>query len=202
MYQVTYTASTGWGNWQNLGGSLEGGFNATYVPQASSTAALIVSTAEGQEGYTDDPAGTYCNKYTFYWGAGSTLNCAKGTSSEEWCSDFAAWVWEMSGVSLTYGSVEGQDVNGQVYHFYLWGVAHGTWHAVGSGYTPQPGDLAVYGLDTSTQYAAHIAVVTSYTPGDAGPNAVNGDYNYDVQYVTDETSNTGSGNNLAGYVSP
>jgi hypothetical protein len=37
MYQVTYTASTGWGNWQNLGGSLEGGFNATYVPAAGTT---------------------------------------------------------------------------------------------------------------------------------------------------------------------
>ena len=35
MYQVTYTPSTGWGNWQNLGGVLRGGFNATYVPPAS-----------------------------------------------------------------------------------------------------------------------------------------------------------------------
>jgi hypothetical protein len=36
-YQDTYTPSGGWGTWQNLGGGLQGGINATYVaPPASS----------------------------------------------------------------------------------------------------------------------------------------------------------------------
>ena len=51
-------------------------------------------------------------------------------------------------------------LNGDSASFYVWGIDHGTWHPVGSGYTPQPGDVAVYGLDTSAVTAVHVAVVT------------------------------------------
>jgi hypothetical protein len=31
-YQETYTPSAGWGSWQNLGGTLQGGISAVYIP--------------------------------------------------------------------------------------------------------------------------------------------------------------------------
>ena len=67
------------------------------------------------------------------------------------------------------------DLNAASASFYLWGVAHHTWHLVGSGYVPQPGDVAVYGLDLQTLQAQHVAVVISYSPGARGPDVVNGD---------------------------
>ena len=54
-------------------------------------------------------------------------------------------------------------------------MAKGTWHPVGSAYVPQPGDVAVYGLDPASLFAAHVAVVVGYQPGQRGPIAVNGD---------------------------
>ena len=55
--------------------------------------------------------------------------------------------------------------------FYVWGTDHGTWHPVGSGYVPQPGDVAVYGLDTSAVTAVHVAVVVGTTGDDARPTS-------------------------------
>ena len=43
------------------------------------------------------------------------------------------------------------------------------------GYTPQPGDVAVYGLDTSAVTAVHVAVVIAATGNDAAPDVINGD---------------------------
>jgi hypothetical protein len=80
---------------------------------------------------------------------------------------------------------------------------------VGSGYTPKPGDVAVYGLDTTTLVAAHGVIVISYALGSRGPDAINGDgdrtgfsvieigngeYRADVGSKIDTT--------LSGYVSP
>jgi hypothetical protein len=134
--------------------------------------ARIVSISEGQVGYRTDPSHSYCNKFSAYWDVGSS--CGGGLRAEEWCADFAAWVWRQAGVQFTYSFTTG-DINPRAASFYQWAVAHGTWHPVGSGYRPQPGDVAVYGLDATTGVAAHVAVVTSYTSGDRGPNVVNGD---------------------------
>ncbi len=204
MYQDTYTPSGGWGTWQNLGGGLQGGINVAYVG-ASSVTSAIVSTAESQVGYTDNPADTYCNKYSNYWGVGSTSGCGSGTRSEEWCADFAAWVWRTAGVSFTYGFGSG-DIDAAAASFYQWGAANGTWHAAGSGYTPQPGDAVIYGLNSAGTSADHVAIVTSYTAGDAGPNVVNGDFGLSsgddgVKAGTDQTTATGS-DGISGYVSP
>ncbi len=54
-------------------------------------------------------------------------------------------------------------LNGDSASFYVWGTDHGTWHPVGSGYVPQPGDVAVYGLDTTAVTAVHVAVVVGTT---------------------------------------
>lgn len=93
---------------------------------------------------------------------------------EEWCADFAAWVWQQAGAAVTYQYING-DLNSSSASFYEWGVAHRTWHPVGSGYVPRPGDVAVYGLDIESLVAQHVAIVTGYTPGERGPDVVNGD---------------------------
>jgi hypothetical protein len=110
----------------------------------------------------------------------------------------------MAGVSFTYGFGAG-DINAGSASFYQWGVAHGTWHAAGSGYTPRPGDAVIYGLNSAGTDADHVAIVTSYTPGEAGPNVVNGDWwssgNGGVVAANDQTTATGS-DGISGYVTP
>jgi hypothetical protein len=178
----------------------------TAPPTTSTIGAQIVGIAEGQVGQEDSPSGTFCNQYSAYWGSGS--DCGNGNYAEAWCADFAAWAWAQAGVSFTYAWETG-DINGGAISFYNWAVANGSWHPAGSGYTPQPGDVVVYAQDTS--YAQHAAVVTSYTPGDAGPNVVDGDWwsfdggsNGGVAAATDQSIVVANGVTypILGYASP
>jgi hypothetical protein len=175
-------------------------------PPLSPLRARIVSIAQGQLGYRTDPPDTYCNKFSAYWYAGVD-DCDNDNLDEEWCADFAAWVWKQAGAEVTYELAPG-DLNGDSASFYLWGTEHGTWHPVGSGYTPQPGDVAVYGLDTSAVTAVHVAIVTADTGDDAAPDVVNGDGDrtgYSVVEVGDHQGSAdvkGNGAPLSGYVSP
>jgi hypothetical protein len=175
-------------------------------PRLTPQQARIVSLADSQLGYRTDPPDTYCNRFSAYWHAGAT-DCPNSNRDEQWCADFAAWVWRQAGISFDYGLGPGE-INAASVSLYLWGVAHHTWRPVGSGYVPRAGDIAVYGLDFQTMEAQHVAVVVSYTTGARGPNVVNGDgerTGFSVvevgedQYKADLTSNGGQ---LAGYVSP
>jgi len=172
----------------------------TSVPQ--SLRLRIIQSAAGQIGYQDTPAGTYCNPYTAFWGAGSP--CGNGTSSEQWCADFATFIWHAAGVSFQYGYEPGY-LNASAASFYQWAVAQGTWHPARSGYVPQWGDAAVYGLSSSGTYADHVAIVTNLEPGSAGPDVVNGDWwsssNGGVVAQKNETTADGS-DTLSGYASP
>jgi hypothetical protein len=175
-------------------------------PRLTPLRARIVSVAESQIGYRTEPADSYCNKYSAYWDVG-TAGCETGLRSEEWCADFAAWVWQQAGAEVTFHFATG-DLNSASASFYEWGLDHGTWHAAGSGYTPQPGDVAVYGLDTTTVVAAHVAVVVGYTAGARGPDVVNGDGDHTgfsvVETGTDQyqADTQGGGEPLSGYVAP
>jgi hypothetical protein len=168
--------------------------------------ARIVRLAESQLGYSSNPPLTYCNKYSAYWSSG-TADCGNANLDEQWCADFAAWVWRQAGVPVTYSYLNG-DLNSSSASFYEWGVQHDTWHAVGSGYVPQPGDVAVYGLNPGTLVAAHVAVVIGDDPGARGPIAVNGDGDLTgfsvVEVRADEYDADihPSGEPLSGYVSP
>jgi hypothetical protein len=169
--------------------------------------ARIVSIAEGQVGYATDPSNTYCNKYSAYWVSGNN-DCGNSNLDEEWCADFAAWVWMKAGAEVNYQYING-DLNSSAASFYEWGVQNGTWHPVGGGYMPQPGDVAVYGLDVPDLVADHVAVVTSYTTGDRGPNVVNGDGDHHGFSVVERGEDEvvadiphSSGARLSGYVSP
>lgn len=169
--------------------------------------ARIVSVSESQLGYTTNPPDSYCNKFSAYWGVGTPTGCPSGLRSEEWCADFAAWVWQRAGAVVVYHFSTG-DLSSASYSFYQWGVDHGTWHPVGSGYSPRPGDVAVYGLDVATQTAVHVAIVTSYSPGARGPDVVNGDGDRTgfsrVETGTDQFKADvhTAGGLLSGYVSP
>jgi hypothetical protein len=180
-------------------------FSVSTVP--AQTRARIVALVQGQVGYITDPSSTYCNKFSAYWFAGSS-DCGNSNRDEQWCADFAAWAWRLAGVPLVYQFVNG-DLNSSSASFYEWGVRHRTWHPVGSGYAPQPGDVAVYGLDAAALVAQHVAVVVSYTPGASGPNAVNGDGSHTgfsrVEFQANEYNADAAGTGtetLAGYVSP
>ena len=173
-------------------------------PDLTPLRARIVAIAEGQVGYHTDPADTYCNKFSAYWNAG-TDDCGNDNLDEEWCADFAAWAWKEAGAVVDYQLAPG-DLNADSASFYVWGTDHGTWHPVGSGYAPQPGDVAVYGLDTSAVTAVHVAIVTAGTG--AAPDVVNGDGDrtgYSVVEVGDDQADAdvkGDGAPLSGYVSP
>jgi len=167
----------------------------------------IVSIAESQLGYHTDPADTYCNKYSAYWHAG-TATCGNLNRDEEWCADFAAWVWKTAGAKVTYELNPG-DINSASASFYVWGVEHGTWHPIGDSYVPEPGDIAVYGLNTATSTAKHVAVVTGFDAGSRGPDVVNGDGDRTgfslVESGRDEyraDAAKGSQSTVSGYVSP
>ncbi len=167
----------------------------------------IVAIARSQVGYSTEPAGTYCNKFSAYWDAG-TAGCPNGESAEEWCADFAAWAWQNAGVHVTYGYRPGQ-INGAAVSFYQWAVANGQWHPAANGYVAAPGDVAVYGLSLGAHPSAvHVAIVTADPAGQRGPDVVNGDGDRTGFSVVE----TGTGqvradaghsySTLAGYVSP
>ena len=197
--------ATGW--IAELDGHSAADIARTDIANASAISPLrgrIVALAEGQAGYRTSPPSTYCNKYSAYWVSGA--DCANADRSEQWCADFAAWVWKIAGAAVTYQYING-DLNSSSASFYEWGVAHGTWHAAGSLYTPLPGDVAVYGLNASELVAQHVAVVVSYSAGDRGPDAINGDgdrtgYSV-VELANDEYRADGAGTSapLSGYVS-
>jgi hypothetical protein len=168
--------------------------------------ARIVAIAQSQVGYRTDPSNSYCNKYSAYWYAG-TDNCGNANRNEEWCADFAAWVWKQAGANVDYQLAPGY-LNGNSASFYVWGVDHGTWHPTGSGYVPQPGDLALYGLNASAVTAVHIAVVTAATGQADAPDVINGDGDrtgFSVVEVGTSQANAdvkSDGAPLSGYVSP
>jgi CHAP domain len=175
-------------------------------PGLSPLRARIVAIAEGQVGYRTDPSDTYCNKFSAYWNAGID-DCGNDNLDEEWCADFAAWAWKQAGALVEYQLAPGY-LNSDSASFYVWGTDHGTWHPVGSGYTPQPGDVAVYGLDTADVTAVHVAVVTATTSDPSAPDVVNGDGDrtgYSVVELGDHQAHAdvkGKGAPLSGYVSP
>jgi hypothetical protein len=181
-------------------------------PSASALADLdlrqrIVAIADSQVGYRTQPVDSYCNKFSAYWDAG-TANCPAGETSEEWCADFAAWVWRIAGVHFVYGYSK-NEINGAVVSFYEWGVANGLWHPLSSGYVASPGDVAIYGLSFGANPSAvHAAIVTSDTPVAKGPDVVNGDGDRTgfsvVEVGADQNLAEADqrGSTLDGYVSP
>jgi hypothetical protein len=174
-------------------------------PRPTPFEARIVAIAKSQIGYRTDPVDTYCNRFSAFWGAGAAT-CPPGERAEQWCADFAAWVWRKAGARFRYGYGPGE-INGSAASFYAWAIAHHRWH-LAKGYDAAPGDVAVYGLDKATMTAVHVAIVTSDPPGSKGPNVINGDGSRTgfsvVEAGTDQykAAVRGDGGRLSGYVVP
>ena len=168
----------------------------------------IVAIARSQVGYRTNPAHSYCNKFSAYWRAG-VADCRGGDTAEEWCADFAAWAWQRAGIAVSYGYSPG-DLNAGAVSFYQWGVDHGAWHPVSSGYRASAGDVAVYGLSLGIHpSAAHVAIVVDDPRGQRGPDVINGDGDRTgfsvVEAGSDEfqaDAGRHQGAPLDGYVSP
>ena len=92
-----------------------------------------------------------------------------GTPYEEWCADFVSYVYQQAGYPFTNGSADGWDENNAntVQYMQFQNGQGFTMHAVGSGYVPQPGDVAFFNYP-----GGHVEIVVS---GGAKPTFVYGD---------------------------
>jgi hypothetical protein len=171
---------------------------------AANVRSAIVSIAQSQRGVSS-PANSECNPYSASMKDASSPGCSNRWYDEEWCADFAAWVWRQAGVSFTY-SYTGSNINAWAASFYAWGLATGNWHPLSSGYQPQPGDVAVFGgLAEAPGGGSHVGIYIDGPP--SAPTVVNGNWDYPDKYVADvyeqsnERSTGESGGTLDGYVS-
>jgi peptidoglycan hydrolase-like protein with peptidoglycan-binding domain len=93
----------------------------------------IVAIARSQLGQGERPAGS---------------NCTKFGPCQEWCADFATWVWRQAGVA-------GIGRIAWVPDLPLWGKRHGSWKP-GDTNNPQPGDLVIFS-------GLHVGIVERVT---------------------------------------
>ena len=116
-------------------------------------------------------------------GSGFETSC----NGEEWCADFAKWVWANSGVSVTGLT-----------------AAAGSFPEYGAlKSTPAVGDAAVFGYN-GAGYADHVVIVTAVNSNGTF-NDVGGNENNKVQAdgpISSSIGNTQFGLVLSGFVSP
>ena len=145
----------------------------------------IASIALGQAGVATNPAETSfgsvdCDPYSTMVGAASPNSDGCGSDSthgvadqnEEWCSDFAKWVWEQAGISADFDTV-----NAGANSWYAWAVAQGRSPAADSG-TPAAGDAVLFypaGAITASTFADHVGLITSVN-SDGTVDMANGDF--------------------------
>ncbi len=165
-----------------------------------SLSAKIASIALSQVGVSDSPAVTNfdtvdCDPYTPMVGPlypdpdsrGCDYNAKFGVEdeNEDWCSDFAEWVWLQAGVTQDMDLI-----NPGANSFYAWGLAQGESLPV-DGTDPSVGDAVVLyspGQITASTGADHVGIVTA-VHANGTLNIVNGDFaggkDISVQYDTD-----------------
>jgi hypothetical protein len=114
---------------------------STLTPEAASSS-QIVRVAESQLGQGEQPPGSNCTIYG---------------PCEEWCSLFAAWVWQHAGVPLP-GSTATYGYSGSLY---TWAKEHGG-RILPPSATPAPGDAIFYG--TGPNASAHVGIVAQVLP--------------------------------------
>jgi hypothetical protein len=119
-----------------------------------------------------------------------------GNTNEEWCADFVSYVYQEAGYPFTNGERNGWDeynANNIQYMGF-------TIHPIGSGYVPQPGDVAYFDYP-----GGHVEIVVkggnnpTFIYGDAGtidPATGNGDMS------ENSFTNDGSAGQVTYYLSP
>lgn len=115
---------------------------------------------------------------------------------EEWCADFVSWLYNQAGYPVqpdpnwrisyvpNLQSIGEQNQNFQ-------------WHPESSGYTPQPGDLAIHGAGHVSLFISSQNGVSTYIGGDSMHGPYPGG-----SVVGTETGNGYYNNGITGYVSP
>ncbi len=179
-------------------GALDGG----PIPLINKIVLLAKSLDQTGAGVVETPLNSNCNPYTAYFGRGSTSNCPKGTAAEEWCSDFANWVWARSGAAVT-------GITGYSFTFVNVGQRLGTFKA-GATNNPKPGDAVVWGY-LGTGVGNHVGLVVGVkgnlidvVAGNAGPVTKQG-YNVKVWesgYFDPTTSHDAPTDSIVGYITP
>ncbi|MFC0542182.1 CHAP domain-containing protein [Kutzneria chonburiensis] len=163
------------------------------APASAGTTSDIAALARANEGKTA------CSTNSLGGGSYYSSCTGAGGSPENWCADFARWVWANSGVQFT------GDLNAMAASFYSYGTRHGT-----IANAPRVGDAAVFSPTNSTGNIQHVAIVTQVNSN--GTIAVeNGNFgdNPSVSRVVPATINStvgsyssAEGYNLVGYVAP
>jgi len=163
----------------------------------------IASIALSQVGVGDSPvaksfSGLNCNPYSSLVagfsansnGCGYDSTFQVRNSNENWCSDFAKWVWRQAGVTQDMNTI-----NAAASSFYAWALDDGQTPQADTG-TPQVGDAIVFfgaGTITATKYADHVGIVSAVN-ADGTIDMVNGDFlaatNVHVEHDTHLTLST------------
>ena len=179
-----------------------GGLDGGPIALVNKIVLLAKSLDQTGAGIVETPLNTNCNPYTAYFGRGSTGNCPKGTAAEEWCSDFANWVWAKSGASVV-------GITGYSFTFVNHGQRLGTFKA-GAANNPKPGDAVVWGY-LASGVGNHVGLVVGVkgnlidvVAGNAGPVTKQG-YNVKVWesgYFDPTTSHDAPTDSIVGYVTP
>ncbi|GIG55897.1 hypothetical protein Lfu02_02690 [Longispora fulva] len=146
------------------------------APAMADTRSGIVDTARGQLGHGP------CSP-SYYSSCG-----------EDWCADFAKWVWAQNGVNVT-------GLNPMAASFRTYGINNGTWHPLGDGYVPQLGDAIMFDYNgTGISHVALVQAVRSVNDlTEIGGNQGTG--NWSANRVT-EYRVTPSAGRVVGYTSP
>lgn len=132
---------------------------SAFAPEAASSS-QIVRVAESQLGQGEHPEGSQCTIYG---------------PCEEWCSLFAAWVWQHAGVSLP-GSTATYGYSGSLY---TWAREYGG-RVLPPSARPAPGDAVFYG--TGPSESAHVGIVQRVYP-DGQITTIEGNYANHVAIV-------------------
>jgi hypothetical protein len=138
----------------------QGQCSASVLAPEAASAPEIVKVAESQVGPGERPPGSECTIYG---------------PCEEWCSLFAAWVWQHAGVPLP-GSTALYGYSGALY---TWVAEHGG-RVLPASARPSPGDAVFYG--SGPIESAHVGIVARVLP-DGQIVTVEGNYAGQVSRV-------------------
>lgn len=155
----------------------------------------IIDTARAEAANSSrniERGGYNCNYYSRALGAGTT-SCSNGWRTQEWCADFARWVWKQAGARVS-------GLDGRAASFYQYGRANATWRAGSSASNARVGDAVVFRLNSGGTFASHVGIVVAVhsngqvttVEGNAGPNT-------DLVHTTTFTPST---RGVSGYTSP
>jgi hypothetical protein len=156
----------------------------------SCTRGAVIANKAYYEYYTDSrnneiPMGSNCNYYSGYFGLGGSCS-ESGFRSQEWCADFARYVWMTAGS----GVKDTGDLTSWSLSFKAYGQAHGTWNTGFSGIAM--GDVVVYDDHDGT---GHVGIVVH--ANGSSSTIISGNYSNKISIHS-----VGDRSNYAGYTEP